>query len=140
AMTRLVPDRLRRNWTDKQIAKKRFSCSTFMLYLGVEGRYDHLAHHTIYMAKDYAGNLADIEHRHVLSADPSFYVQNACATDPSLAPPGHSTLYVLVPVTHRHDNVAWDEEKDRYREVALRQLKKVGAGDVASRIRWEHRV
>ena len=37
AMTRLVPDRLRRRWTDRKIAKKRFSCSTFMLYLGIEG-------------------------------------------------------------------------------------------------------
>ena len=59
-----------------------------MLYLGIEGRYDDLAHHTIYMAKDYARNLDDIEDRHVLSEDPSFYVQNACVTDPSLAPPG----------------------------------------------------
>src|SRR5512135_626906 len=52
AMTRLVPDRLRRRWTDRKIVRKRFSCSTFMLYLGIEGRYDHLAHHTIYLARD----------------------------------------------------------------------------------------
>jgi phytoene desaturase len=38
AMTRLVPDHLRRRWSDRQIARKRFSCSTFMLYLGIEGR------------------------------------------------------------------------------------------------------
>ena len=37
AMTRLVPDGLRRRWTDRRIARKRFSCSTFMLYLGIEG-------------------------------------------------------------------------------------------------------
>ena len=40
AMTRLVPDPLRRRWTNRKIARKRFSCSTFMLYLGIEGRYD----------------------------------------------------------------------------------------------------
>jgi phytoene desaturase len=136
-MTRLVPDRLRCRWADRRIAKKRFSCSTFMLYLGVEGRCDDLAHHTIYMAKDYAKNLADVEDRHVLSDDPSFYVQNACVTDPSLAPPGHSTLYVLVPVTHLHGNIDWAAMRGPYREVALRQLRKVGLGDVAPRIRWE---
>ena len=32
-----------------------------MLYLGIEGRYDDLAHHTIYLARDYMANLADIE-------------------------------------------------------------------------------
>ena len=137
AMTRLVPDRLRRRWTDRRIEKKRFSCSTFMMYLGVEGRYDELAHHTIYMAEDYARNLADIEGRHVLSEDPSFYVQNACVTDPSLAPPGRSTLYVLAPVTHRHPNVDWSVEKERFRGVVLKQLAKVGLRDVERRICFE---
>ncbi|MGE3818762.1 MAG: phytoene desaturase family protein [Isosphaeraceae bacterium] len=137
AMSRLVPDRLRRRWTDSKIAKKRFSCSTFMMYLGVEGRYDDLAHHTIYLSKDYLKNLDEIERRHTLSDDPSFYVQNACVTDPSLAPEGHSTLYVLVPVTHRHENVDWSLEKDRFRELALRQLGEIGLGDVKERIRYE---
>jgi phytoene desaturase len=140
AMTRLIPDHLRKRWTDRKIAKKRFSCSTFMLYLGIAGRYDDLGHHTIYMSSDYRGNLEDIEKHHVLSDDPSFYVQNACVTDRSLAPPGHSTLYVLVPVTHQHDNVDWRMEKGRYRQVALRQLAKIGLIDVEKRIRSEHMV
>jgi phytoene desaturase len=139
-MTRLVPDWLRRRWADKKIAGKRFSCSTFMLYLGVEGRCDELAHHTIYMARDYARNLRDIESDHVLSDDPSFYVQSACVTDPSLAPPGMSTLYVLVPVTHQHANVDWQREARRFRALALRQLAKVGLTDVEKRIRWERMV
>jgi phytoene desaturase len=138
AMTRLVPDHLRRRWTDRKIAAKRFSCSTFMLYLGIEGRCDELAHHTIYMSGDYAANLEEIEKLHILSDDPSFYVQNACVTDPSLAPPGHSTLYVLVPVTHQHENVDWDQERERYRKVALAQLARVGVRDVERRIRVEH--
>jgi phytoene desaturase len=137
AIQRLVPDHLRRRWTDRKIAGKRFSCSTFMLYLGIEGRYDDLAHHTIYMARDYERNLDEIERRHVLSEDPSFYVQNACATDLSLAPAGHSTLYVLVPVTHRHDNVDWSAEKDRYRRLVLKQLGKIGLHDVQRRICFE---
>src|SRR5262249_6532529 len=77
AMTRLVSNHLRRRWTDQKIARKRFSCSTFMIYLGIAGRFDHLDHHTISISGDYARNLDEIETRHVLSADPSFYVQNA---------------------------------------------------------------
>ena len=134
AMTRLIPNNLRRRWTDERIAKKRFSCSTFMMYLGIEGRYDHLAHHTIYMAADYARNLDEIENRFVLSEDPSFYVQNACATDPSLAPPGKSTLYVLIPVPHQNAQVDWTRERDRFRALALRQLAKVGVEGVERRI------
>ena len=137
AMTRLVPDSARRRWTDARIARKRFSCSTFMMYLGIEGRYDHLTHHTICFADDYARNLEEIESLHVLSQDPSFYLQSPCATDPSLAPDGSSTLYILVPVTHQHPNVDWTQERDRFREVVLRQLAKVGCDDVESRIRCE---
>jgi phytoene desaturase len=137
AMQRLVPNNIRRRWTDSRIEKKRFSCSTFMLYLGLEGRYDQVSHHTIYLAKDYRQNLRDIEELHQLSDDPSFYVQNACVTDPSLAPKKMSTLYVLLPVTHEHRNVNWGVQQAAFRSLALRQLEKIGIQDVERRIRFE---
>lgn len=137
AMTRLVPDPLRHRWTDRRLEKKKFSCSTFMLYLGIDGRYDDVAHHTIYISEDYERNLDEIERRHVLSDDPSFYVQNASVTDPTLAPRGMSTLYVLVPVTHEHPNVDWSRERDRFRFLALSRLAKIGIEDVERRIRYE---
>src|SRR5690606_12115909 len=111
--------------------------STFMLYLGLEGRYDHLAHHTIYLARDYQTNLHDIEHGHRLSDDPSIYVQNASVTDPSLAPPGMSTLYVLAPVTHQHPNVDWRREAPAFRDRVIAQLGKLGLADVERRIRYQ---
>lgn len=137
AMTKLVPNQFRHAWTDAKIEKKKFSCSTFMMYLGIEGRYDHLPHHTIHCAEDYATNLTDIESRHVLSTDPSFYVQNATPTDPALAPAGHSTLYVLAPVTHQHANVDWAREAAPFRAKLLKQLAKIGLDDVEKRIRFE---
>jgi len=136
-MSKLVPNRLRRRWTDATLAKKDYSCSTFMLYLGVEGRFDQLAHHNIYVANDYRRNLDEIERQHVLSEDPSFYVENPVRTDATLAPPGHSALYVLLPVTHQHPNVDWSKERARYRQVALRQLAKLGVPDIENRIRFE---
>ncbi len=139
AMSRLVPDANRRRWNTKNLARKKFSCSTFMLYLGIEGRYD-LPHHNIYVARDYERNLDEIERQHVLSADPSFYVQNASVTDATLAPSGMSTLYVLAPVTHQHSNVNWEAEKMRYRALMLRQIEKAGFVDVEKRIRFERMI
>ena len=136
AMKRLVPDRLRRRWTDRKIARKKFSCSTFMMYLGVEGEFD-LPHHNIHIAGDYPRNLDEIENQHVLSDDPSFYVQNACVTDPTLAPRGMSALYVLAPVTHQHPNVDWSRERGPFREKMLMQIAKAGFTDVERRIRFE---
>ena len=137
AMTRLVPDELRRRWSDKKIASRRFSCSTFMLYLGLEECYESVPHHNIYLAENYREALADIERRHRLSSDPSMYVQNASVTDPSLAPPGMSTLYVLIPVSHKHPNINWEKEAPAFREVAINQLEKIGIENVRPRIRYE---
>jgi phytoene desaturase len=141
AMAKLVPNGLRRRWSDAKLAKKDFSCSTFMLYLGVEGQFPQLAHHNIYVAKDYRRNLDEIERQHVLSEEPSFYVENPVRTDATMAPPGHSALYVLLPVTHQHPNVDWAKEKARYRALALRQLPKIGLpDDIEKRIRFERMV
>ena len=136
AMKRLVPDRLRRRWTDRKIAGKKFSCSTFMMYLGVDGEFD-LPHHSIHISDDYVRNLDEIENKHVLSEDPSFYVQNACVTDPTLAPRGKSALYILAPVTHQHKNVDWAREREGFRAKMLRQIAKAGFTDVEKRIRFE---
>ena len=136
-MTKLVPDHVRRRWSDSKIASKKFSCSTFMLYLGIEGTVPDLSHHTIYLSEDYRRNIAEIEAGQA-PAEPSFYVQNACVTDPALAPPGHSTLYVLVPVGHRiGEGVDWATETPRYRAMILERLKRIGIPDIESRIRFE---
>lgn len=139
-MSSVVPDSARRRWNDRGLAKKKFSCSTFMLYLGIEGTYDDLPHHNIHISRDYDRNLAEIEREHVLSDDPSFYVQNPCVTDSTLAPAGHSSLYVLVPVTHDHPNVDWRVEADRFRDLTLDRMAAIGLGDLRDRIRFEHRI
>jgi phytoene desaturase len=133
----LIPKHLRSRWSDDAIEKKDHSCSTFMLYLGVEGRYDDVSHHTIYLSKDYRGNLHDIEKGHRLSADPSIYVQNASVSDDTLAPKGMSSLYVLAPVTHGCNGVNWDRDVAPFREKVLDQMGSIGMGDVRDRIRTE---
>ncbi len=139
SMTRLVPDRLRRRWTDRKIARKKLSCSTFMMYLGIKGELPETAHHTIFLAHDYKQNFREINAGAAPPMLPSFYMQNACVTDPSLAPAGYSTLYVLVPVGHvREGGNRWDAaERARYRAVALKRLALAGLPDIEERIVFE---
>lgn len=137
AMEKLVPNHLRSRWSDEKIADKKFSCSTFMLYLGLDGRYDDMPHHNIHIAHDYRRNLDEIENRHVLSDAPSVYVQNPGVTDPTLAPDGQSTLYVLVPVTHQHDNVDWQRDAGPFRKRVLGRLEEMGFSGLEQRIRYE---
>ncbi len=137
AMKSLVPDHLRKSWNDKKLDRSKYSCSTFMLYLGIEGKYEDLPHHTIYIAKDYQRNLDEIDRLKVLSEDPSIYVQNACVTDKTLAPEGMSTLYVLAPVTNQSPHVDWKSQTSMFRKRVLQQMAKIGLHDVQERIRFE---
>ncbi len=137
AMRSLVPERLRRRWTNAKLERTKMSCSTFMLYLGVDGKYPDLPHHTIHLASGYQEHLNTVERDHVLPRDPSFYVHNPSIVDPTMAPDGMSSLYVLVPVTHMHPNVDWEAEQPAFREHVLDQLPKVGLPDLRDRIRTE---
>ena len=137
AASKLIPNALRRNWTDEKIAKKKFSCSTFMMYLGIEGRYDDINHHTIYTSANYVENLKDIVSNQKLTDDTSFYVQNASVTDSTLAPKGMSTIYILAPVTNMNENVDWTKEAPAFRAKVLKQLEKIGIKGIEKRIRYE---
>jgi phytoene desaturase len=134
AMTTLVPDEKRKKWSNKKLEKKGYSCSTFMLYLGMDKTYDDLPHHQIYASKDYEKNLQDITNHKLTWTDPSLYLQNACVTDPDLAPKGCSTLYALVPVPNQHPSINWDEIKAEYREIIIDQMAKLGFDDVRDHI------
>lgn len=136
AMRKLVNNGARRRWSDRKLEKAEYSCSTFMLYLGLEGELPDLAHHTIYLADGYEQHLEDIEFTYRLSENPSFYVQNPGVTDPSMAPAGHSALYALVPVPHLHERIDWASEKAAFYEHTLDRIEaKLGVSDLRERIR-----
>ena len=132
-MTSLVPNDKRRRWSDKKLAKKSYSCSTFMLYLGTDKTWEQ-PHHQIYASSKYESNLEDITKHRVTWEDPSIYVQNACITDPSLAPDGCSTLYVLVPVSNVDESIDWNSIKQDYRDVIIKQMEKLGFEDLENHI------
>ena len=122
AMPGLVPEAARPRWRDAKIKKARLSCSTFMLYLGIEGRMpEDLPHHSILLAKDYERNIREIS-TGVLSDNPSIYLQHAGFTDGGMAPPGHSSLYVLAPVPNLRADIDWPTERARFRALVLKRL------------------
>lgn len=118
AMTTLVPPGVLRRYSPKRMERMQFSCSTFMLYLGLDRLYP-LEHHTIVFARNYRKNVEEIFEREVPSTDISFYVRNAGVNDPTLAPPGKSGLYVLVPTPNLGGSIDWNQERARYREMTL---------------------
>lgn len=137
-MKQLFKEEDRPKFTDAILEKKQYSCSTFMLYLGLDKKYDTV-HHQVFFSENYKQNVEKIFKEKILPEDPSFYVQNACVTDPSLAPEGCSTIYVLVPVPNQKDEpINWAKEKGRYRDLIIKKLvKQAGFSDLVEHIRVE---
>lgn len=125
AIKNLLPEASRRRagaeYSAETLDAKRYSCSTWMLYAGVRGQVD-LPHHTIYVSESYRRNLEDICTNLTLSDDPSVYVCNPSRTDPTLAPQGKSSLYILVPTPNCRADIDWKEAGPRLRERALEQI------------------
>ncbi|MDM7918293.1 MAG: phytoene desaturase family protein, partial [Methanosarcina sp.] len=126
AMAHLVEEKARKKWTDKNLNSKDYSCSTFMLYLGVKKESKDIPHHSIIFAKDYKRNVDEITKEMILSEDFSFYVQNATVTDKTLAPAGKSTIYVLVPMPNKKGIIDWEKEKKSLRDKVLNALETRG--------------
>jgi phytoene desaturase len=120
-VSHLIPEAKRPKYTDKNLSKRAYSCSTFMLYLGLSKKYD-IPHHNIVFSSDYRKNTEEIYEKLTLSEDPSFYIQNASATDSSLAPEGKSTIYILVPAPNLNGDIDWEKEKQAYRDLIITKL------------------
>lgn len=137
AATHLFPEGVIKKFTPQKLSSMGVSCSTFMLYLGVDKLYDKLAHHTIFFAEDYAKNVRQIFGNEVPD-DLSIYVRNASITDPTLAPPGHSAVYVLVPMPNCRSGTDWGSAKQRIREQTLQLLEaRCGMTDLRKHITTE---
>ncbi len=104
------------------VDKKKFSCSTFMLYLGLDKLYADEPHHHVLFADDYERNITEVGGEKIVSDDMSVYVRNASVTDPSLAPEGHSSIYVLVPTVNCRSDYDWEENKVAYRNAVLDKI------------------
>ncbi|MHC5034400.1 MAG: phytoene desaturase family protein, partial [Planctomycetota bacterium] len=138
AMCDLVSPQLLRKWHPDTLKRKAYSCSTFMLYLGLDKVYD-MPHHAIVFARDYRANLQDITDRMVLSDDMSLYVRNATVTDPTLAPEGKSAVYVLVPVPNCRAELDWNQEREPFRDKVLETIaSRTCMTDIRDHIEEEH--
>ncbi|WP_226617920.1 phytoene desaturase family protein [Cytobacillus firmus] len=120
-MTNLVEKGTLKKYSQAKLERKKYSCSTFMIYLGVNKQFD-LPHHTIVFAKDYKKNVEEITKTQLISDDPSIYIQNASVTDTTLAPEGKSALYILAPVPNNFSAINWEKEKKRVRKLILKTL------------------
>lgn len=124
AMSTLFPGANLGKYAPAVLEKRKFSCSTFMLYLGLDRTFPEAEHHMIVFAQDYKKCLESITKTKTLNDDLSVYIRNAVTLDPSCAPSGHSALYVLAPVPNNTSGIDWEQHKSAFRESLLALLER----------------
>jgi phytoene desaturase len=132
-MSQLFSNESRQRWKDERLNSMKYSCSTFMLYLGLRGEVN-FPHHGIHFAQNYRKNIRELTSTFELSDDPSFYIHNPSKLDPSLAPPGYSSLYVLVPVPNLNASIDWETQATPFRNKIIDLIEQRTGQEIRSKI------
>lgn len=138
AVRNLLPESARGPYTDAKLAKMKFSCSTFMLYLGVDKRWEDLPHHQLYLSDHIRRREKPFVDDSALDeTDPPFYVCNPTILDPSNAPAGHSTLFVLVPIPNTAQGIDWAAKQKPFRDLIISRMERLGYQGIEQHITSE---
>lgn len=129
----------KKRWSERKLARARYSMGLFVWYFGTKRQYPDLAHHTIAMGPRYRELLSDIFHRRRLAEDFSLYLHRPTASDSSVAPAGCDTFYALVPVPNLLGDTDWETHAEPFRQAIQKRLETtllpgLGSNIVTSRV------
>jgi phytoene desaturase len=138
----MIDSKYRRKFTDRKVENMRYSMSLFVLYFGTDRLYrdtePKIAHHNIILGPRYKGLLDDIFHNKHMAEDFSLYLHMPTITDPSMAPEGCESFYVLSPVPNLKSGTDWSEAAPRYRDAIVQFLEENYLPDLSKHIVAEH--
>ena len=122
----------------RKVKKLNYSPSCVTMLIGSSKNYDHIAHHNIHFGQSWDGVFDELINKKTLMSDPSVLVTVPTHDDPSLAPTGKSSYYVLFPTPNLTADIDWKKEKPRYRDEMIRVLEQRGYTGFGDGIEVEH--
>lgn len=115
------------------------ACSGVVLYLGLNRRYEQLAHHDFVFSRDPEEEFHHIYELGEPAPDPSAYIAAPAITEPGVAPEGGEALYVLVHTPYLRPHHDWKRMLPEYRKAIFKKLADAaGMDDLEERIVVEH--
>ncbi len=141
----LLPAVHRRKYTDRKLARMKYSMSLVVIYFGTDRQYrgtdgPELKHHDIILGPRYRRLLDDIFNKKHLADDFSLYLHMPTLTDPSLAPEGCDAFYVLAPVPHLGGATDWAQAATPYRDKIIGFLEDRYLPNLSHHIVSEHMI
>jgi phytoene desaturase len=134
--------------TPPRVKRLKYSPSCVTMLIGSNKSYDRLAHHNIHFGKSWEGVFDELINKKVLMSDPSLLVTVPSHDDPSLAPAGKNSYYVLFPTPNLTANIDWTTQSGPYRDQMIQTLESrgyEGFGDsievetITTPLDWENR-
>ncbi len=122
----------------RSVKRLKYSPSCATLLIGSSKKYDHLAHHNIHFGKSWAGVFDELIKKKTLMSDPSILVTLPSKDDPTLAPAGKSSYYVLFPTPNLTADIDWKKIGPRYRDEMIKALEDRGYSGFADSIEVDH--
>jgi phytoene desaturase len=121
-----------RQYDDDYWDDRVFAPSAYLCYLGVEGDLPNLDHHSLVLPEDWDPHFETIFEEPAWPEDPAYYCCHPSATDDTVAPEGHSNLFLLVPIAPGLEDD--DASKAAMRDRLLADLARYSGTDVRDRI------
>jgi diapolycopene oxygenase len=123
----------------RRLEKFEPACSGLVLDLGLDCKYDRLAHHNFFFSGDQENHFDSVFHKKVLPQDPTLYVVAASRTDPTVAPPGCDCLKILPHIPYlREGNEPEQADYDALKKRILAKLERMGLQDLRKHVVVEH--
>jgi len=119
------------------VKRLKYSPSCVTLLVGSNKSYDHLAHHNIHFGKSWDGVFDELIKKKTLMSDPSILVTVPSMDDPSLAPAGKTSYYVLFPTPNLTADIDWQKIGPKYRDEMVKALEDRGYKDFGKGIEVE---
>lgn len=139
AMKNLIKDEYYKDkYTDKKISEMKYSCSTFIIYLGLRKKCPQLAVHNIYLGKSFKENI-EAAFIGSLPRNPSFYVYCPSRIDRSMVKNEGECLNIMLRVPNLFfKEIIWNENTiNLLKNTILQELKNIkGLEDIEENIQY----
>ena len=125
--------------TINQLERKKHGYSVIVFYWAIDRQYPQLGAHNLFIADNDRQSFDSIFSNLTFSENLHFYVHAPVRVDPSLAPAGHDTLMVAVPVAHINETAPqdWEAIQKQVRKIILHRLREVGIIDLEEHLKFE---
>jgi phytoene desaturase len=116
----------------------KYSPSCVVLLAGSSRDYEHTAHHNIHFGHEWEGVFTDLIKKKTVMSDPSILVTVPTKDDPSLAPAGKHSYYVLFPTPNLDAKIDWQTFSGEYQSQMIEALEKRGYTGFGESIEISH--